>query len=239
MLTLLISVAVSVAASLGLYYATYSFAWAIALAVLLIILINVLMGRHFLNKLKGLFASVEKDLKAGRNEKAIEKLKDGYQYANWQFFVKEQINSQIGMILYANKKFEDARPYLEKGFKKNWMGLAMLAALYYKDKNMEKAIKTMETAVKNAPKEGFPYSFLAWLHVQNNETDKAIDVLGRGTKKNPLDERLESDIELLKNGKKLKMERYGTVWMQLHLGKLPEGAKHYQQFLANQRIKRK
>jgi hypothetical protein len=97
----------------------------------------------------------------------------------------------------------------------------------------------MEKAIKASGKEGFLYSFYAWLLSGNGQDDKAIEVLNKGMKKCPLDEKLEANLEALKNGKKIKMERYGNVWLQLHLAKMPEGAKPYQQFLANQRIKRR
>ena len=73
----------------------------------------------------------------------------------------------------------------------------------------------------------------------NGDDSKAIEVLNKGFKKCPLDEKLEANLEALKNGKKIKMERYGNVWLQLQLTKVPEGAKPYQQFIANQRIKRR
>jgi tetratricopeptide (TPR) repeat protein len=239
MLTIVISVCAAVIASTALYLVTYNVWWSLAVAVVLILGLNFFLGRHFLNKLKELFASVEKDLRAGRNEKAIEKLQSGYTYAKWQFFVKEQINSQIGIILYSTRKFEEAMPYLEKSFSKNWMSVSMLAAAYYKNKQTDKVLSTLAKGIKDAPKEGFLYSFYAWVLVQENQADKAIEVLNKGVAKNPLDEKLEANLESIKNGKKIKMERYGNVWLQLQLTKLPEGGKPYQQFLANQRVKRR
>jgi len=239
MFTILISVSVSVLLSMGMYALTYNIWWALSVAVVVIIATNFFMGRHFLNKLKELFGNVEKDLKAGRYEKAIGRLKSGYKFSNWQFFVKEQINAQIGIILYSTKKFEEALGYLEKGFDKNWLSMVMLAASYYRAKETDKALKTLEKAVKGSPKEGFVYSFYAWMLSGNGDDTKAIEVLNKGVKKCPLDEKLEANMEALKNGKKIKMERYGNVWLQLQLGKMPEGAKPYQQFLANQRIKRR
>lgn len=239
MFTILISVGISVALALGIYSLTFNIWWALTVMVIAMIASNFFLGRHFLNKLKELFGGVEKDLRAGRYDKAIERLKEGYKYSNWQFFVKDQINAQIGIILYSNKKFEESFGYLEKGFHKNWLSMSMLAASHYRAKETDKALKTLQDAVKAAPKEGFLYSFYAWMLSGSGQNDKAIETLNKGIKKCPLDEKLESNLEALKNGKKVKMERYGNTWLQLHLAKLPEGAKPYQQFLANQRIKRR
>jgi len=83
---------------------------------------------------------------------------EGYKYAKWQFFIKEQINAQIGMILYAKKRFDEALPYLKSAFQKNWMAMAMLATIYYKDKQYDLMKSTLEKAIKNSPKRVFVHS---------------------------------------------------------------------------------
>lgn len=128
MYTLIISVAVSTALSLGLYFLTYSIFWPLVLMVVGILGLNFFIGKKMLNKLTALFGAVEKDIQANRVEKAVEKLKSGYDYAKWQFMVKEQIDSQIGIIYYTNKQFEKkAAPYLENAFSKKtgWLWQCM------------------------------------------------------------------------------------------------------------------
>lgn len=237
MYTLVISVAISTLLSLGLYFLTYSIFWPLFLMVVGILGINYLVGRKFLTKLTDLFKSVEKDLTAGRTEKAIERLKEGYPYAKWQFFVKEQIDAQIGIILYTNQKFEESAPYLVQGFNKNWMSMAMLAALQFKGGNDEACFKTMDKAIKGSPKQGFLYALYTWFLMEKGNIDKAVMIITKGADKNPLDEKLQSAMEAVKNGKKLKMQNYGNLWLQMHLGaKIPQGGRPYQQFLANQRL---
>ncbi|MCD8569216.1 MAG: hypothetical protein LRY50_13195 [Geovibrio sp.] len=141
MFTILISVSASALLAVGMYFLTYNIWWSLTVAVVGIIAVNFFTGRYFLNKLKELFGNVEKDLRAGRYEKAIERLKEGYKYSNWQFFVKEQINAQIGIILYSTKRLDEALSYLEKGFDKNWLSMSMLAASQYRAKETEKALK--------------------------------------------------------------------------------------------------
>jgi tetratricopeptide (TPR) repeat protein len=239
MYTLLISFAVSIAVTIGVYYFTYSYVLSVLAGILILFLINFFIGKHFLNKLKALFASVEKDLKNDRVDAAIKKLNDGYSLANWQFFVREQINAQIGLIYYTKKKFDEAKPYLEKAFSKNWMAMCMLATMYFKEGEHEKVRKTMEKAIKGAPKEGFVYSVYAYFLTQMGDKAKALEVLQKGTDKNPLDERLEANLVALQNNKKLKMQNYGPLWLQLHISKMPQGAKPYQALLYNQKIRRR
>ena len=57
-----------------------------------VLLFNFFMGRYFMKKLTEVFNSIEKDIKAGKADIAIEKLKTGYKYSKWQFLVKEQID---------------------------------------------------------------------------------------------------------------------------------------------------
>jgi len=239
MYTLIISLGIGTLAGIGVYLLSYNYFLAILTAAVLVIGINYFIGKKFLKKLTDLFKTVEKDLKADRSEKAIERLKSGYSYSKWQFLVKEQIDSQIGMILYTKKKFDEALPYLKNGLSKNWMSMCMLATYYFKNKNIDEAKKVMEKAIKATPKEGFVYAVYAYILDSNGERDKAIEVLTKGLKKSPLDEKLESNLELLKNGKKMKMQNYGTLWMQLNIEKIPQGAKPYQALIGRQKIRRR
>lgn len=240
MYTIIISVAVATALSLGLYFLTYGIFWPIFLFAVVVLALNFFIGKKFLTKLTNLFKSVEKDLAAGRTDKAVEKLKAGYSYAKWQFLVKEQIDSQIGIIYYTSRQFDQAEPYLKNAFSKNWMAMAMLAATHYKAEEMDKVRKVMDKGLKGAPKEGFMYSLYAWFLLEKGDKEKAIEVLSKGVDRNPADERLSSNLDAVKNGKKLKMQNYGNYWLQMHLGgKNPAGGAQYQQFLMNQRMKRR
>jgi tetratricopeptide (TPR) repeat protein len=239
MLTILITVLVSTLASIGIYFISYSYFLSLLVGIILLLGLNYFIGRKFLNKLTELFKSVEKDMKASRYDKAISRLKDGYKYSKWQLFVKEQINSQIGIIYYMKKDFKTAKEYLEKGFSKNWLGMCMLATMYFKEKKYDKVEKIMEKAVKAAKKEGFVYSVYAYFLTEMGRKDKAIQILQKGSNKAPLDEKLESNLENLKNGKKMKMQNYGAMWMQLNIDKMPQGVKPYQMLLNRQKIKRR
>lgn len=240
MYTLILSVAAATAVSLGLYFLTYSYFWPIILFIVVVLGLNYLIGKKYLNKLTALFKSIEKDLSAGRAEKAVEKLKTGYPFAKWQFLVREQIDSQIGVIYYTNKQFDLAEPYLKNAFSKNWMAMSMLAAMHYKNGDMEQVKKVMKKGIKGAPKEGFMYSLYAYFLLEKGEKEEAVTILSKGKDRNPADERLSSNLDAVKNGKKIKMQNYGNYWLQMHLGgKTAAGGAQYQQFLMNQKMKRR
>lgn len=130
-----------------------------------VLVFNFFMGRYFMKKLTEIFNSTEKDIKSGKTDIAIEKLKTGYKYSKWQFLVKEQIDSQIGIILYANKRFDEALPYLKKALKSNWMAMSMLAAYYYRQKDYTNMKAVMEKSSKANKKDSFTqclYAYFLW-----------------------------------------------------------------------------
>jgi tetratricopeptide (TPR) repeat protein len=209
------------------------------IGVLVIAGINILSGRLIMKKMSALMAEAEKDLKSERYDMAVEKLTGGYRFSKWQIFVKKQLNANIGSIRYMQKRFDEAFPYLKDSFIKSWMSMCMLAAYYYKKQNYPETFKVMEKAVSANSKEAFPYSLYAWFLSERGEVDRAIKILTRGTAKLPLDGKLSSELEAVKNRKKLKIQNYGALWLQLHLGKTPDGIRPYQIFTANQRVRRR
>jgi len=239
MFTIIISAFSGALVGLLVFLLSKSFVLSIFLGMIIVLAINFFLGKYFLKKLTELFKLVEKDIRSDKPEKAIERLKDGYKYSKWQFLVKEQINSQIGIILYSKKRFEEALPYLQSRFQKNWLSMAMLATYYYKEKQYDNMKNIMEKAIKNSPKEGFLYTLYAYYLQSINETDKALEVLTQGNKKVPLDEKLEASLEAIKNNKKIKIQNYGNLWLQLNIEKIPQGAKPYHMHLMNQKIRRR
>ncbi len=239
MYTLLIDVLVALLLSYATWFFSGSILLAALVAVFVVVGINVLVGRFFLKRMTAVMNAVEKDLKAERIEAALDKLKIAYKFANWQFLAKKNIDSQIGSILYIRKRFDEALPYLKNSFIKNWSAMGMLASYYYRNKDYDKAFSTMEKTVASNKKEGFVYSLYAYFLTEQGQTDKAIALLTKGVAKLPLDERLAGELDSVRNRKKVKIQSYGPLWMQMHLGKAQDGARPYQALLANQRIKRR
>lgn len=239
MLTLLLGLLVGVITGyLGfLIYPSYILSSLTFIAGVLVF--NFLVGRYFMNKLTAVFNSTEKDIKSGKADVAIEKMKTGYKYAKWQFLVKQQIDSQIGIILYANKRFDEALPYLKRSLKGNYMAMSMLAAYYYKQKDYDNMKAVMEKSSKANKKDSFTQCLYAYFLSETGDVDGAIAVLTKAIKKIPSDERLQNASDALKNRKKIKMQAYGTLWLQLHLAKMPDGVKQYQTLIGRQKITRR
>ncbi len=220
MLNMLISLALSaLTAALMSNYVTDSTPIIVAVAIVGFFLPFILIVRVVMKKVEALMMSAQQDFMANRAEKAVASLKAGLKYGQWQFYVKQQIFSQIGSILYMKRDFNEAVPYLEKGFVRNWVSMAMLAIAYMKKNKNTKMVETFNKAVSGAAKEPMIYALYAFCLDKTGDRQKGISILEKGLKKTANDERLQENIELLQAGKKMKMKGFGDMWYQFHLEK--------------------
>ena len=182
--------------------------------------VYVLIIRQVMLKMNAAVEVAQKDMAAQRVEKAIRVIEDVQKkFSPWQFFVKQQMNSQIGSIHYLRRDFSKAFEYLEQGFSRHWVGMGMLAICYMKRTQNGKMVDTFEKAVAVTRKESLLWSLYAFCLEKIGERDKAVKVLERGLKKLPGDERMTENLKLLQDGKKMKMQAYGDLWLQFHLEK--------------------
>ena len=164
---------------------------------------------------------MQQHLQDQKFDRAIEVLKGGLVLGNRHFFVAGQLNSQIGMLYYLQKKNDQALEFFKKGFVKHYVGQGMMACVYYKRKDYENMNKAMEDAISSNKKESIVYSLYAYLLYQLKKKNEAIEVLQKGLKKLPDDERLKTNLTHLQNNKKMKMKVYGDLWIQFMLEKPP------------------
>ena len=171
-----------------------------------------------------------------KTEQAVEKLKQGLAYTEWQVGSHSSLNAQIGMVIFSHNIFQamqgqknklaSAIPYLEKSMVKGWRATLLqglwhawirLAVCYYRSsKNFDKINPVMDQIVAVAKKEGFVWSVYAWFCVQNKDLDRAVELLVQGAKEST-DPHLKANLEALQNGKSLKMGEYGNQWWGLGL----------------------
>jgi tetratricopeptide (TPR) repeat protein len=187
-----------------------------------------LISRLIMKKVMAIMESASKDLQANppRIEKGIKTLLTAMKYGPWQIYVTGQLNAQIGMIYYMKRDFASAFPYLEKAFFKNWVAMGMLGISYMKRQKREKMKETFEKALQASPKEGLLWNLYAYCLAEGGDTEKAQEVLNRGLKKLPEDEKLTANLEAIANGKKMKMRTYGDLWFQFHLESVAAIQKH-------------
>lgn len=180
----------------------------------------LVISRIVTKKLEEIMGPAMKDIQAQRFEKGIRDLKSALRYGKWQIYVESQINSAIGMVYFIRRDFSTAFPYLEKGFFKNWVTMGMLGVTYMKRGKKDKMKETFDKALMGSPKESLLYALYAYCLNEIGETVKACEILAKGTGKLPGDEILKQNLELLREGKRMKMKGYGEMWLQFHLESL-------------------
>ncbi|SNB46698.1 tetratricopeptide repeat protein [Geobacter sp. DSM 9736] len=220
MYNLLISLAAAVAVFIPLKFAL-DLHWLMSLFIAMLVFVGVfyLISRIVMKKITEVMETVTKDLQGQRVEKGIRELQKAFKYGKWQIYVTGQLNAQIGMIYYMKRDFAAAFPYLEKAFFKNWPAMGMLAITYMKRSKPEKMKETFEKALQGSPKESLLWNLYAYCLVEIGDIGKAKDVLEKGLKKMPGEERLQHNLEALREGKRMKMKNYGEMWLQFHLEK--------------------
>lgn len=218
MFTLIISLVLALM-TFGIFYNFFGFVASILPSVVVLIASFIIISRNIGKKIGFLMKDLESDLKKGQVDRALlilEKTKNNFK--NWQFFLSSSIDGQIGTIYYMKNQLKKAKPYLEKAFVRHWVAKAMLAVIYYKERNFKKMDEVFEKASKYNKKSGLLWSLWAYCLWRNGEEEKAIKILNTG--KDYLgdgDPILVSNLLSLQNQKKMKMKGYHEQWYQFQL----------------------
>jgi tetratricopeptide (TPR) repeat protein len=218
MLNLAVSLLLSILLHVGLSLFAPVEQWIVSIAsVVTFLLVYYLLTRFVMKKIGVLMETAQRDLQAKRAEKAVKELQSGFKYAKWQFYIKGQLNAQIGTILYLKRDFTEAFDYLQKGFVRHWVAMGMLAICYMKRNKPSKMIETFEKATAASRKEPLLWNLYAYCLEKIGEKDKAGAVLEKGIKKTGGNDTLTENLEALRAGKKMKMQEFGDLWYQFHL----------------------
>jgi tetratricopeptide (TPR) repeat protein len=221
MLSVLISFAVA-ALFAGALHLTTSLHPVVPLLAGLIVftIIYILMLKQVMNRINISMEAVQKDIMSNRPEAAILKLENMQKkYANWQFFIKKQMNAQIGMVYYLRRDFSKAYEYLNQGFVRHWVAMAMLAIIQMKRNQPKNMIATFDKALTATRKEPLLWSLYAFCLDKIGDRNKAVSIMEKGLKKVGKDDLMTANLAALKTGGKMKMQGYGDLWMQFQLEK--------------------
>lgn len=221
MLSVLISLVVASAFGAAIYMTTSLHPAVPAITALAAFtLIYVVILKQVMKRVGTAMDGVQKDLMANRPEAAVRRLEDVQKkYANWQFFVKKQMNSQIGMVYYMRRDFSKAYDYLNQGFVRHWVAMGMLAVIQMKRNQPKNMIATFEKTLAGTRKEALLWSLYAFCLDKIGDRNKAVSVMEKGLKKVGADELMSANLEALKAGGKMKMQGYGDLWSQFQLEK--------------------
>jgi len=180
----------------------------------------VLLARRTGKQLEAAMAVAQKEMMARKPERAVQALQDTFALSRWQFGISSSLHANIGVLLYVQKKFEEAEPHLRKGTKtmiKLWLAQAMLGAILFRRKQYEEMDKIFDKAMRGNKSETLLYAVYAWCESQRGEKKRAIEILQRGVKENPSDEKLKTLLGRAQNDKRLKLDGWGEQWWQFWL----------------------
>ena len=147
-------------------------------------------------------AVAQKEMMARKPERAVQALQDAFALSRWQFGLSSSLHANIGVLLYVQKKFDEAEPHLRKSagtLLRLWQAQAMLAALLFRKKQYDEMEKVFDGAKRGNKSETLLYAVYAWCENQRGEKKKAIEILQKGVTENPSDEKLKTLLQRVQN----------------------------------------
>ncbi|MSP62587.1 MAG: tetratricopeptide repeat protein [Myxococcales bacterium] len=218
MLTLLIALLAAVAVTGGLKLAFATASWSLIFPFLLTLVgVLILMFQVVGRRIQPIVKEAERHLLGARRELALKSLRDGLRYQAWHPMIAAQLRAQIGALHYDTGELDQAEAELRRASRWPWTSRALLGCVYFKRKDGAKMKKAFETAVKVGDKEPLAWTLYAYCLISRGDREDAVKVLERALKKNPADARLTANLELAKEGKKLKVAPYGDKWARFNL----------------------
>lgn len=217
MLGLAISIAAGIAAGIIIGFFV-NIGFGIFIGMFVAIGLFIFFTRYFSKKLQTVFNAANTEIQKQQFERAVSILKSGYRYNNYAFLVKAQIDSQIGVILYTQKKFGEAYKYLQHSNPRIMMGYLMLIIGHIKNNRTRNIDNDIKMLIRFNKKDPFVYSAVAYLYEEElNDRDKALEILNKAAKAMPDNQKIIEHLTAFQNNKPFKMEKYGEMWYQLML----------------------
>lgn len=229
MLAILLSLAATVGVTLLVGLPLGRILYGIVPGLIAGIAVWVVIGRKVMKDLQDRMARVQQMLTPKnpmrptkpRIDDAVQILEDAYKWKRWTPFVEGQIAGQIGTLYFIDKRFDEARPHLEKSSARNWVAKAMLGVLHFKKKDETAMVAAFEEAVKHSGKESLLWNLYAYCLYKRQRRDEAIAVLNRGIEKMGEEARTAKNLAAVQNSKGMKMRGWNEMWYQFHLEKPP------------------
>ncbi len=211
----------------------HSLPGAITPAVIAVVAAAILIMRRVGQRVQPVVEEAQRHLQGGRRELALKSLKQALGFRAWHPLLAGQIHAQIGALEYANGDYDAAISELEHASMRPWEAKAFLACAYFKKHDEAKLKKAFEVAVSVGKKESLSWTLYAWCMVARGKKDEAAEILQRALKAIPGDQRLHTNLELVQQGKKMKVAPYAERWASFGLDGstpgVPKGMKGFAQ----------
>ncbi len=220
MFSLIIALAVGVVSALLTGFITGYSHFGVFVGIVLALVTFFLFVRKITAKVRDIFFKANAELQKQKFDRAIAVIKEAERYSRWAFLIKAQINGQIGVILYTQRKFAEAYKYLQDTNPRIFHAYAMLIIGHIKNNKKDEAKKAIDLLLKFNKKEAFAYSLAGYIYeTEFADRDEALAILQKGLKSLPHNQNVIDHHLALQNSKRFKMERYGDIWHQMMLEK--------------------
>ncbi len=209
-----------IAAALGTVVFAAIGAWlgpwaAIVPALLVMVGAIFLLSRRTGQQVEAALAPLATMLQSGQVAEARALLTSvGAQYGNWQLLLKGSISAQLGLLDYLQLKWDKALPQLQAGRFRNWMAMACIGCIHYRQNRRDKAWEEFEAAAGVQPKEAIVYAVWATLAVRAGERDRALKALKLGLEAMPDSDFLKNLQKTVANKKKIQTKGFPDSWYQ-------------------------
>jgi tetratricopeptide (TPR) repeat protein len=218
MLTIFLALVAATLVTGGIKYEFPSASWSLIFPFVAVFLgAAIVAARQVSKRIEPLIKTTEKHLLGGRRELALKTLRDGLSLRRWHPLIGAQLRGQIGAIHYDSGDLDEAEAELSRASRWPWTSRALLGCVYFKKRDGARMKKAFEAAVSTGAKEPLAWTLYAWCLIAQSQREQAVKVLERGLKKIPGDQRLQANLELAKEGKKLKVAPYGDKWSRFNV----------------------
>jgi hypothetical protein len=161
------------------------------------------------------------EFQQGRFEPGLKLMESALVMSRWQFGIAGQVHGQIGMLMYMQRKWSDARKHLDKSWKRDWRARTMLAAIDHREGQKDSALDRMAALTSHGGKDPVFWALYAYIAVEAKKCDVALEVLTEGLKKCKDSPGLKDLKQAVANKKKLKMKPFAPTWFQYFPEQMP------------------
>ena len=196
---------------------THSVAGAVTPGIIATVIAVILLMRRIGKMINPVVEEAQRHMQGGRRELALKSLRDGLRFKGWHPLLEPQLRTQIGLLLYDQGDIDGALEELKRASSRPWESPAFRGCAYFKKRDDAGMVKAFEKAVKVGQKDGLSWTVYAWCLLSRERKADAVAVLKRAIAKLPADERLKNNLELVEEGKKMKVAPYGDRWARFGL----------------------
>ena len=186
-----------------------------------LIIAYFLLARRTGGKFRVIAEKAASEFQNGRFEPGLRLMESCLSFSKWQFGIAGQVHGQIGMLMYMQRKWPEARIHLSQSWKRDWRARTMLAALDHRQGQKEKSLDRMADLVSHGGKDPVFWALYAYIAVEAKKRDLALEVISKGLQKCKDSPGLVDLQKTVANKKKMKMKAFAPTWYQYFPEQMP------------------